>query len=80
MRAEAENDTTFRLRRFLLLVSGSQMLPASDVQRIKVCLSLYHNIVLLTSLSCQIMFCHKHTDRQIVDPVHLPVLLHFIYL
>jgi hypothetical protein len=50
MRTEAENDTTFRLRHFLLLVSGSQMLPASDAQRIKVCPLLYHIILMLTVL------------------------------
>jgi hypothetical protein len=74
MKTEAENDTTFRLRHFLLLVSGSQMLPASDTQRIKVCPLLYHIILMLTVLSHQIMFCHKHSDHQIVDPVSIHVL------
>ena len=78
MRTEVENDTTFHLRHFLLLVSGSQMLPASDAQCIKVSPLLYHIILTLTVLSHQIMFCHKHTDHQIVDPVGIPVSSHLV--
>lgn len=37
MRQEHANDPTYRLRRFLLLVTGSQLLPSSDEQRLRVC-------------------------------------------
>ena len=36
MREELLDDLTYRLRRFLLLVTGSQMLPGSDQQRLRV--------------------------------------------
>jgi hypothetical protein len=52
MRDDTENDTTFRLRHFLLLVSGSPMLPASDVQHIKVSILFYCQQSDVYFLSC----------------------------